>query len=137
MDPETLFHNLGAGAIIAAALALARLLLDYGFRGGERRLEHDERRSRQQRDAEARLERVLQDRLSEADRRLERSDLEAHAERVRSATLEREHARLVQAHELLRDQYAVLQAEYATLLHHQHTNVSNVPASLPAADAER
>src|SRR5437588_798757 len=64
MDSDFLLHSLGGGAIIAAALTLARLLLDYGLRGGERRVEHDERRRVQQRDAEARLERILQDRLA-------------------------------------------------------------------------
>ena len=76
MDSDFLWHSIGGGAIIAAALTLARLLLDYGLRGGERRVEQDERRRSQQRDAEARLERLLQDRLAESDRRLERCDLE-------------------------------------------------------------
>jgi C4-dicarboxylate-specific signal transduction histidine kinase len=115
VDPDIVWHSLGGGAIIAAALALARLLLDYGLRGGERRTEHDERRQRQQRDAEARLERILQDRLADADRRLERFEQEAYAERVRAASLEHEHARLMQAYELLKDQYLALQAEYARL----------------------
>lgn len=116
MDPDFFWHTLGGaiggGAIITAALTLARLLLDYGMRGGERRLEHDERRRAQQRDAEARLERILQDRLAEADRRLERCDDELRAERVRSATLDNELARLRQAYELLKLEYAsLLQAE--------------------------
>ena len=108
MDSDFLLHTLGGGAIIAAALTLARLLLDYGLRGGERRSELDERRRTQQRDAEARLERVLQDRLAEADRRLERSDEELRAERVRSATLEHELACLRQAYDLLRVEYTGL-----------------------------
>src|SRR5256714_14023405 len=102
MDSDFLLHSLGGGAIIAAALTLARLLLDYGLRGGERRAEHDERRRGQQRDAEARLERILQDRLADADRRLERADAELRTERVRSATLEHELLRVQQAYELLR-----------------------------------
>jgi hypothetical protein len=110
MDPDFFWHSLGGGAIIAAALTLARLLLEYGSRGGERRLEHAERRSGQQRDAEARLERILQDRLADADRRLARYELDVAAERVRCATLEHEHARLQHAHELLLQQYASLQA---------------------------
>jgi hypothetical protein len=112
MDSDLFWHSLGGGAIIAAALALARLLLDYGLRGGERRLERDERRRTQQRDAEARLERILQDRLAEADRRLERSDADLRAERVRSATLEHDLRHLQQAYELLRVECAsLLQAE--------------------------
>jgi hypothetical protein len=67
VDSDLLWHSLGGGAIITAALALARLLL-----------EQDERHRVQQHDAEARLERVLQDRLAEADRRLERCDAELH-----------------------------------------------------------
>jgi hypothetical protein len=116
MDSDTYWHAIAGGAIIAAALSLARLLLDYGFRGGERRVEHDERRRAQQRDAEARLERILQDRLADADRRLERYELDVHAERVRCAALEHEFARLEQAYELLKEQHAVLQADYARLL---------------------
>src|SRR5579864_943237 len=108
MDSDFLLHSLGGGAIIAAALTLARLLLDYGLRGGERRSELDERRRSQQRDAEARLERILQDRLAEADRRLERSDAELRAERVRSASLEHELACLRQAYELIRVEFARL-----------------------------
>ena len=106
MDSDFFWHSLGGGAIIAAALTLARLLLDYGLRGGERRVEHDERRRRQQRDAEARLERLLQDRLAESDRRLQRCDDELRAERVRSAMLEHELARSQQAYELLKAQSA-------------------------------
>jgi C4-dicarboxylate-specific signal transduction histidine kinase len=94
VEPDFLWHSLGGGAILAASLTLARLILDYAFRGGERRLDRDDQRHRQQRDAEARLERVLQDRLAESDRRLERCDAELHAERLRSATLEHELARL-------------------------------------------
>jgi len=108
MDSDFLWHTLGGGAIITAALTLARLLLDYGSRGGERRIEHDERRRAQQRDAEARLERILQDRLAEADRRLERSDAELCQERVRSAALEHDVLRLQQAVDLLSVEYASL-----------------------------
>src|SRR5260370_42622104 len=64
MDSDFFWHSLGGGAIVAAALTFSRLLLEYGFRGGERRLEHAERRHGQQRDAAARLERLLQDRLA-------------------------------------------------------------------------
>lgn len=104
MDSDFLWHSVGGGAILAAALTLARLLLDYGFRGGERRSEQEERRRSTQRDAEARLERILQDRLADADRRLERCDAELLAERVRSASLERELLRVQQACELLKAQ---------------------------------
>jgi hypothetical protein len=94
IDSDFLWHSLGGSAIIAAALAVARLVLELVMRRGERRLEEDARRGRQQRDAEARLERILQDRLAEADRRLERCDAELRAERVRSASLENELLRL-------------------------------------------
>jgi hypothetical protein len=119
-------HSLAGGAIVAAALTFARLLLEYGFRGGEHRQEAEDRRRRTQRDAEARLERVLQDRLADADRRLEHCELDLHAERVRCATLENEHARLLQAnaallrtHELLKEQYSNLQAERARFVRRQ------------------
>lgn len=119
MDPEFVWHSVAGGAIIAAALALARLLLEYGMRGGERRIEQDERRGRQMRDAEARLERILQDRLAEADRRLERCDAELRAERVRAASLETELLRMHQAYEMLKLEYAALmQADEARRLPH-------------------
>src|SRR5438874_7394456 len=119
MDSDFVWHSLGGGAIIAAALTFARLLLESGARGGERRLERDERRRGQQRDAEARLERMLQDRLAEADRRLERYEQDASVERVRCAALEYEHARLQQAHELLKSQYASLFADHARMVRKQ------------------
>ncbi len=108
MDPDFFWHTVGGGAILTAALTLARLLLDYGMRRGERRIEQADRRRAQQRDAEARLERILQDRLAEADRRLERSDADLRAERVRAATLEHDLAHLRAAYDLLRVEYADL-----------------------------
>jgi len=108
VDSDFFWHSLGGGAILAAVLALARLLLEYGLRGGERRLEQDDRRRAFQRDAEARLERVLQDRLAEADRRLERCDAELQAERVRAARLEYDISSVQQAYELLKVQYVAL-----------------------------
>jgi chromosome segregation ATPase len=120
MDSDFLWHTLGGGAIITAALTLARLLLDYGSRGGERRLEHDERRRSQQRDAEARLERILQDRLAEADRRLERSDAELRHERVRSAALEHDLLRLQQALDMLSVEYASLRNTLPADARHPH-----------------
>ncbi len=116
MDSNFLWHSIGGGAIVAAALTLARVLLEFAFRARERRLEHEERRRGHQRDAEARLERILQDRLSDADRRLERLEQDVSAERVRAAMLEHEHARLLQAYDLLKEQHLSLQAEHARLL---------------------
>jgi len=113
MDSDFFWHSLGGGAIIAAALTLARLLLDYGFRGGDRRLEQEDRRRGRQRDAEARLERVLQDRLAEADRRLAHFEADIQAERVRCATLERDNVRLMEAYDLLRLQCEASRAERA------------------------
>jgi hypothetical protein len=105
MDPETIWHNLGGGAIVAAALTLIRMLFDYVMRRSERELDHAERRrGRQRTTAEARLERVLQDRLAEADRRLERCELELEAERARRAGLEAEHASLLRQHRLVLEQ---------------------------------
>jgi hypothetical protein len=113
MDADAFWRSLGGGAAIAAALTLVRVLVDYRLRGNERRVEHEERRRRQQADAEARLERVLQDRLADADRRLEHFALDLSAERLRCGTLEHEHALLQQAHALLKEQHASLQAEHA------------------------
>jgi hypothetical protein len=114
MDPTSLWPTLGGSAILVAALTFARLLLDYGFRVGDRRIEVDERRQARERDAEARLERVLRDRLADADRRLERYALDLHAEQARWAVLEREHARLQQAYDQLREQYLNQQAQFAS-----------------------
>jgi hypothetical protein len=97
MDPDALWHTLGGGAILTAAITLARLGLDSALRKREQRMEQIERR-----------ERILQDRLAEADRRLERSEVELHAERVRAATLEHDLLRLQQDYELLSLEYANL-----------------------------
>src|SRR5262245_2464854 len=120
MDSNFLLQTLGGGAIIAGALTLARLLLDYGLRGGERRAEQAERRRSQQRDAEARIERILQDRLAESDRRLERSDAELREERVRSAALEHELLRVQQAYDLLSVEYASLRGTLSADTRHPH-----------------
>ncbi len=125
MDTDFLVHTLGGSAIFAAALTLARLLLDYFARRGERHLQRQELRQRQQRDAEARLERILQDRLADADRRLERCQLDAQAERLRSVSLEHEHAQLSQAHAMLKEQYAVLHAEHSRLTRKQRLPAPN------------
>jgi hypothetical protein len=114
LDPD--WHSLGGGALIAAVLTLVRIGLDFFARHGERRLEREDRRGAHQRDAEARLERVLQDRLCEADRRLERCELEMDGERERRVAIEREYAVLVRAYELLKEQYSVLHAEQVVLL---------------------
>jgi hypothetical protein len=114
MDPDFLWHTLTAGAMIAAAIAFARLLLDYLLRGERRADRHErerlerERRLRLDRGAEARLERVLQGRLAEADRRLEHFDAELRAQRVRATALEHDLARLQQAYDVLRLEYSSL-----------------------------
>jgi hypothetical protein len=106
LDFDPLWHTLGSGACVAAALTLVRIGLDYAFRHGERRLENEDRRRAHQRDAEARLERLLQDRLSEVDRRLERCQLEVETERDRRCAVERDYAALLRAYELLEEHYA-------------------------------
>jgi hypothetical protein len=126
MDPNLLWHSLGGGALIACALTLVHLLLDYGMRASERRGDRDERRRAQRRDAEARLERVLQDRLAASDRRLERSDADLRAERVRVAVLEQDLLRVQQAYELL-------SLEYATLKGATDQSASRREPSLPAS----
>jgi hypothetical protein len=115
MDTNTFFYAAAGGAILAAALTFGKLLLDYGLRGGDRRRDADDRHRRQQRDAEARLERILQDRLADADRRLDRYELEVMTERIRCATLEREHTRLQEEHQALKQQNQQLQAENTRL----------------------
>jgi hypothetical protein len=70
MDTDFWLHSFTGGALITAAFTLARLVVDYALRG-------------QQRENDQRIERILQDRLAEADRRYE-------AERERSAVLEEE-----------------------------------------------
>jgi hypothetical protein len=113
MDSGSFWQSLGGGAAVAAALTLVRLWVEYRVRGHDRRAEHEERGRRHQADAEARLERILQDRLADADRRLERVALDLHAERLRCGTLEHEHALLQQAYTLLKEQHTALQAEHA------------------------
>lgn len=110
MDPDFLWHSIGGGAILAAALTFARLLLEYTARGTDKRHEREDRRTTYQRDAEARLERVLQDRLAEADRRLER-----------------EHLLLMQAHELLKEQYVALQVDRMRLLQEAELSARDIP----------
>jgi hypothetical protein len=114
MDWDFFWHSLGGGAILAAALTLARLIFDFVARGAEHRRQKEERHGAHQRDAEARLERVLQDRLAEADRRFERCEADLQSERVRSGRLEHDLLRTQQAFELLKVQYAnLLQGEEA------------------------
>ena len=91
------WHTLGGGALLTAAVTLARLIFDYAIHRGH------------QREAEARLERLLQARLADADRRLDRSEAELHKERLRATRLEHELA-------CLRQRYDALSVEYASLL---------------------
>jgi hypothetical protein len=81
MDSDFFWRSVTGSAVVAAALTLARLLLDY--------ITHVRERQRgDQRDAEARFERFLEDQLAGADRRLDRSADDLRAERQRSACLE-------------------------------------------------
>jgi hypothetical protein len=109
MDQDPLWYSLGGGVLIAAALTFARLVLEHGVPRPPGPPEPRPARSRR-RAADARLERLLQERLAEADRRLERCELDRYTERVRAAALEHEHARLRQAYELLKAQHALLEA---------------------------
>jgi hypothetical protein len=124
MDTDSFWHSLEGGALIAAALTVARLVLETRLRGADRRLDREERTHHQQRDAEARLERLLHDRLADADRHLERVEFDLQAERVRFGALEHDHARLQQAHDLLREQYAVLLTEHTTAGHPEHDHTT-------------
>jgi hypothetical protein len=108
-DLDSLWRTLGGGALVAAALTLARLLVEQAFKHRDRRLDQADRRGSFERDAEARLERLLQDRLSEVDRRLERSQEELEDERERRAHAERAYA-------VLRARYAVLSAQHRLLV---------------------
>ena len=118
-DFDPIWHSVGGGALVAAALTVVRLLLEHTFRNRDRRLDQSERRRAYERDAEARLERLLQDRLSEADRR---------------CTV------LLQLHEALKDQYAALHAEHAVLAAQhrillQHLSTLPAPLAAPAPPA--
>jgi hypothetical protein len=110
-DLDPIWRGLGGGALVAATLTIVRLLLEHHFRHRERRFDQAERRGAFERDAEARLERVLQDRLSEADRR---------------------YTVLLQLHESLKDQYASLHAEHAVLLAHYRLMLDRHADSPPA-----
>jgi hypothetical protein len=111
VDLDRVLHGLGGGAAVAAGLALVRLLLDFFVRRADRSSDQAERRRGQQRDAESRLERVLMDRLAQADRRLERCVADMEQARAQQAAIERDYALLEQAHSLLREQYALLTRE--------------------------
>jgi len=108
LDP--MWSSLGGGALVAAVLTIVRVLVEYGFRHRDRRLDQAERRGAFERDAEARLERVLQDRLSEADHR---------------------YAILLQLHERLKDQYAALHAEHAVLVTEYRILLQQLRPELP------
>ena len=120
MDPDFLWHTLAGGTILATAVTVARLLLDYAGRGIERAADRRVRYDLRQRDAEARLERVLQDRLAEADRRLER-----------------EHLLLLQAHELLKEQYRALRADRSQHADRSPQVVDRSPQADRSAQADR
>jgi hypothetical protein len=107
---EPLWGSLGGGALVAAVLTIVRLLVEYALRHRDRRLDQAERRGAFERDAEARLERLLQDRLSEADHR---------------------YAVLVQLHERLKDQYASLHAEHAVLVTEYRILLQQLHPDLP------
>ena len=77
-DSDFWWHTLGGGALLTAAVTLARLVFDYAIHRG------------QQHAAETRLERLLEERLADADRRLGRSEAELRKERLRVARLEHE-----------------------------------------------
>jgi exonuclease VII large subunit len=96
IDLEPVWHTLGGGAAAAAVFTLLRLGLEYGFRHADRRIDRDERHHGQRQDVEARLERLLHERLNDAERRLERCQLEVDAERERRIVIEREYAVLEQ-----------------------------------------
>ena len=110
-DLDSLWRSLGGGALVAAALTLARMLLEQAFRQRDRARDQAERRGAFERDAEARLERLLQDRLCAVDRRLERSQEELEDERQRRADVERAYA-------ALRAEHAALVTLYCLLLKH-------------------
>jgi hypothetical protein len=142
LDLDPIWHSLGSGALIAGALTLVRLGLEYAIRRGERRLDHEDRRRAYQRDAEARLERVLQDRLCEADRRLERCELEIESERGRRVAVERDYAVLCSAYEVLKEQCAALHAEQAASLGqrrrlNEELHAAPEQAALPTAEVSR
>jgi len=98
---DGLLQGVGDGAVIAAALALVKLALDFTSRRAERSLDQEERRGRYERDAEERLERLLRDQAEEAARRLSRRDDEIAAERLRRLALERDYALLCRSYQAL------------------------------------
>jgi hypothetical protein len=113
---DLIWHSLGGGAIVAAALTLVRVVVEYGFRRREHRDQQVERQRIDKRDADARLDRQMQERLSEAAIRLERYEREIGAERDRRTALERDYLLLQQAHHLLNDQFGALQTDHALLI---------------------
>ncbi len=107
-DLDAMWRAVGGGALVAAALTLARMLLEQAFRQRDRARDQVERSGAFERDAEARLERLLQDRLCEVDRRLERSQDELDDERQRRVEVERAYAALRAEHAALVTMYCLL-----------------------------
>lgn len=112
---DVVMQGVGEGAVIAAALALAKLAFDFTSRRAERSLDQEERRRRYERDTESRLERLLRDQLDDAERRLAHRDDELATERARRISLERDCALLCQAQQALQAQLELLSAD-----HHGH-----------------
>jgi len=112
LDIDTLLHGLGGGAALAAAIALARLVVEFLIRRSDRGFDEDDRRRGHLRDAESRVERILQERLAQADRHLDRAAADVELERAQRASVERDYALLEQAHQLLQQHYAMLLREH-------------------------
>lgn len=111
MDYSSLLQSLAGGALITAGLTLAQLLFEYANGSAKRAADQRDRRFIEQRDADIRLERVLQDRLADADRRLDR---------------------LQQTQDLLLERYAALELNRPRPRSRQDRSRTRAAAALPA-----
>jgi hypothetical protein len=108
MDLDGVWSGIGGGVLVAGAVALAKLLFEHVDRRGQRALDREDRRRAHEWDAEARLERLLEDQLADAERRVERYQADAQTERGRRAELERAYLELERAHAQLGQQCTAL-----------------------------
>src|SRR4051794_36976121 len=112
---DSVWHAVGGGALVAAILTIARMLLEHGLRHRDRSLDQAERRGAFERDAEARLERLLQDRLSDSDRRLERCQIDL--ERCQQELIDERERRV-----LVERERAVLASQWVMMLQQLHSD---------------
>jgi hypothetical protein len=115
-DMDPVLQAFGGGAALAAAFALVKLVLDGTGRRGDRLLDLEERSRGHERDTEQRFERVLQDLVDRAERRVQQQADAFAAEQARRLALEHECSELRASQVELETDYARLWALTHSLL---------------------